>query len=161
LYNPSSPKPIKKCPEIKTLKSYSENPPPNFWKTFPKKPTPTSKQTKIKCHKFQILISKYWDKFSLSEQKTASKALETLNFGAKPKLTRLLPTLFCKNANSTYKNGESLTDTVAHWIKEDFVAGPFEKAPLKNFRVNPLMTIEQKNKIRPVLNLSSPKHILQ
>ena len=49
-----------------------------------------------------------------------------------------------------------LTDTIAHWVKNKLVAGPFQRPPLRNFRSNPLMAVKQKNKIRPVLNLSAP-----
>ena len=38
------------------------------------------------------------------------------------------------------------------------VAGPFDTPPLENFRVNPLMAVKQKNKVRPILNLSAPKN---
>jgi hypothetical protein len=41
-------------------------------------------------------------------------------------------------------------------VEKDFVAGPFDTPPLKNFRVNRLLAIEQPSKIRPVLNLSAP-----
>ena len=39
-------------------------------------------------------------------------------------------------------------------------AGPYDKALLENFHVNPLMAVQQKNKVRPILNLSAPKHFL-
>ncbi len=35
--------------------------------------------------------------------------------------------------------------------------GPFAAPPLKSFRANPLMAAVQKTKVRPILNLSSPK----
>ena len=41
------------------------------------------------------------------------------------------------------------------------VAGPFAGPhfpPLENFRVNSLMAVKQKNKVRPILNLSAPKY---
>ena len=41
-------------------------------------------------------------------------------------------------------------------MKKGFVAGPFSAPPLPLFRVNPLMVVEQKGKIRPVINVSSP-----
>jgi len=50
-----------------------------------------------------------------------------------------------------------MTDTIAKWLQKGFIAGPFAKPPLKNFRVNPLMAVEQPGKIRPIMNLSSPK----
>jgi hypothetical protein len=37
------------------------------------------------------------------------------------------------------------------------VSGPFDQPPLPNFRVNPLMAIDQGEKVRIVLNGSSPK----
>ncbi len=49
-----------------------------------------------------------------------------------------------------------LTDTIAFWVKNKLVAGPFPSVPMKNFRCNPLMAVPQKNKVRPVLNLSAP-----
>ena len=38
------------------------------------------------------------------------------------------------------------------------VAGPYSSPPLENFRVNPLMAVKQKTKVRPILNLSAPKN---
>ena len=59
---------------------------------------------------------------------------------------------------SEFENGELVTDSIAHWVKNGVVAGPFmEKAPLENFRVNPLMAVVQKNKVRVIMNLSAPK----
>ena len=40
--------------------------------------------------------------------------------------------------------------------KEGFVAGPFLSPPLPEFRANTIMAIEQKEKVRPVLNMSCP-----
>ena len=36
------------------------------------------------------------------------------------------------------------------------MSGPFIFPPLKKFRVNPLKMVPQHNKVRPVLNVSSP-----
>jgi len=49
-----------------------------------------------------------------------------------------------------------ITDTVASWIKKGFVSGPFKSPPLPHLRVNALMAVDQKDKIRPVVNLSLP-----
>ena len=57
---------------------------------------------------------------------------------------------------STLDHGAQLTDTVADWVKKGFVAGPFDSPPLEQFRVNPLMVKEERSKVRPVLNVSSP-----
>jgi hypothetical protein len=37
------------------------------------------------------------------------------------------------------------------------VAGPFDTPPLADFGANPLMAAVQRNKVRPIMNLSSPK----
>jgi hypothetical protein len=42
-------------------------------------------------------------------------------------------------------------------VKKRFVAGPFDNPPFENFRANPLMAAVKKNKVRPIMNLSSPK----
>jgi hypothetical protein len=60
------------------------------------------------------------------------------------------------NAPNTLVHGAEVTDTVATWIKEKFVSGPFAEPPTENFRVNSLMAIDQGVKIRPVLNGSLP-----
>jgi hypothetical protein len=54
--------------------------------------------------------------------------------------------------------GKEMTDTVADWVKNKYVAGPFDHPPLCNFRCNALMAVVQPDKIRPVMNLSTPKN---
>jgi hypothetical protein len=49
-----------------------------------------------------------------------------------------------------------VTDNIATWITEGYAAGPFEGPPCANFRVNPLLAVVQPDKVRPVLNVSSP-----
>ena len=48
---------------------------------------------------------------------------------------KILPPIDAKNARSAYLHGVLLTDTIAQWVKNKMVAGPFDKPPLKNFRV--------------------------
>jgi hypothetical protein len=67
------------------------------------------------------------------------------------------PGLLEKNAPSAIEHGEYMTDVLATWIKKGFVAGPFDEPPMEGFRGNPLMAAVQKTKVRPILNLSSPK----
>jgi len=62
-----------------------------------------------------------------------------------------------KNAPSAIVKGPFITDAVASWIKKGYVVSPFEKPPFEQFRANPLMAAVQKTKIRPILNVSSPK----
>jgi hypothetical protein len=42
-------------------------------------------------------------------------------------------------------------------LEKDLQQGHFKPPPLKNFRVNPLIAVQQNGKVRPVLNLSEPK----
>ncbi len=60
------------------------------------------------------------------------------------------------NANSAIRNGRFITDNIASWVIANFVKGPFSSPPFANFRVNPLMATVQKDKVRPILNLSAP-----
>ncbi len=68
-----------------------------------------------------------------------------------------LPGVFCKNAKSAYIHGESLSDTLADWVVKKFVAGPFDQPTVKRFRVNSLLMVPQKDKVRRVVNMSIPK----
>lgn len=83
--------------------------------------------------------------------------MRTVTHGAVTVLKSILPSIETTNASSAYNHGALLTDTIAQWIKKKMVAGPFDSTPLENFRVNPLMAVQQKNKVRPILNLSAPK----
>jgi hypothetical protein len=62
-----------------------------------------------------------------------------------------------KNAPSAIEKGPYITDAIASWIKKGFVVGPFEKPPFNHFRSNPLMAATQTTKVRPILNVCSPK----
>jgi hypothetical protein len=96
-------------------------------------------------------------KLKISAYNRISKCLENLESGAPLAQKGPLPPCFVPNSDSAYVFGESVTETVASWIDKKFVAGPFESPPLKNFRVNPLSAIDQGTKIRPILDVSSPK----
>jgi hypothetical protein len=54
-------------------------------------------------------------------------------------------------------HGEEFTDVLAWWITQKYVAGPFAIPPLPDFRSNAMMAIEQKGKIRIIMNLSAPQ----
>jgi hypothetical protein len=77
--------------------------------------------------------------------------------GNPPPLLYPLPGLIEKNAPSAIENGKFMTDVLVTWVKKGFVAGPFVVPPMEGFRGNPLMAAVQKTKVRPILNLSSPK----
>jgi hypothetical protein len=68
-----------------------------------------------------------------------------------------LPPIREKKAKTATDNGIAMTDVLATWLKKGFVAGPFDSPPCEGFRSNPLMAAVQRFKVRPILNLSSPK----
>ena len=84
------------------------------------------------------------------------KALKYLQEGAPSHQMVDLPAIACENSASASEYGAILSDTIATWIEEGFVAGPFIFPPLKKLRVNPLKMVPQHNKVRPVLNVSAP-----
>jgi hypothetical protein len=69
----------------------------------------------------------------------------------------VLPGEFIPNSGSVLEHGEMFTDVLANWIKQGFVAGPFFDPPFPEFRANSMMAVKQKEKVRIVMNLSSPK----
>ena len=68
--------------------------------------------------------------------------------------------LFAHNAESVYEQqtAAGFTDQLSTFVKKGYIAGPFDRPPLPNFRVNQIMGVRQAEKVRPVMNLSHPKH---
>jgi hypothetical protein len=95
---------------------------------------------------------------TFDEKNRGKKVIFSLKKGANSYQSSYLPSCFMKNADSAHIHGHILTDTIASWVAKDFVCGPFESPPFKDFRVNSLLAIEQPSKIRPVLNISLPKN---
>ncbi len=88
----------------------------------------------------------------------AERAIQNLRLGGKSyQMSPPLPAVFCDNAKTTFKYGDTITDNIASWIKKGFVSGPFDQAPEKLFRVNSILATKQKEKVRTVLNVSLPK----
>ena len=146
----------KKCPEIPRLSSYSENPDAAFWAMFPFFAPKPEVQSRVDVNELEKLVSECWHDWPARKRKIARRTIKILKEGALTKLQIPLPAMQCANAKSALQHGEMLTDTVAHWVKEKMVAGPFKRPPLEDFRVNAMMAVAQKNKIRPVMNLSTP-----
>jgi len=97
------------------------------------------------------------EKMLNSQYIRGQKVLENLKNGAPACQIKELPAVFCENDESTYENGAILTDTIAEWGVKKFTAGPFDRPPLKQFRVNPLKAIVTDGKVRPVINVSAPR----
>jgi len=146
----------KKCGGIPVLKNYAAKPDPKFWKQFPLFYPNNRVQTKIDVTEFEKLIQECWPKWNAKQKRNALRALKTQKEGAFTKLKTSLPNVECKNAKSAENFGELMTDTIGHWIQNKMVAGPYKAPPFGVFRVNPLMAVPQKNKVRPIMNLSAP-----
>ena len=84
------------------------------------------------------------------------KTIRNLSQGASSYQKKYLPALSCVNDESSYENGEVLSDSIADWVVGEFVAGPFKYPPVKDFRTNPLKVIIQHGKARMVVNASAP-----
>jgi len=145
-----------KNPEITILKSYSIDPNAEFWESFPKN-YPKKTQSTIKTAKLKKYIQHCWFQWTRSQRGVAKKALRRAEGKMNVPLNKTLKGLKAKNSKSAIQNGVLMTDTIGSWIKKNFVAGPYKVPPFKDFRINPLMAAVQKNKVRPIMNLSSPK----
>ena len=146
-----------KCPEVQKLGNYEGPPPKSFWNTFPFSSLPTDVSSNINVKTLDEIIKSNEEKLTFTELSRAFKCVDNFKFGASSFQKMPLPSCFCKNSVETAKFGTQITDTIATWVKKGFVAGPFDMPPFENFRVNPLIAVDQGEKIRPVLNASLPK----
>jgi len=145
-----------KNPEIKILNSYNSKPDNEFWESFPNN-YPKKTRCTVKTSKLKSYIQKCWFNWTRSQRGVAKKALKRAQGKMEVPLNKNLGGLKTKNSKSAVENGVLMTDTIGSWIKKNFVAGPYKTPPFKDFRINPLMAAVQKNKVRPIMNLSSPK----
>ena len=82
--------------------------------------------------------------------------LSNLRYGASSCQKSSLQSCFVQNAKPTLKYGREVTDVVAYWVKNSYVSGPFKEPPLAKFSVNPIIAVEQEDKVRAVLNVTNP-----
>jgi len=151
-----APKPSK-FPNIPILSDYCINPDLFFWRHFPSKSLPTGVTTPIRINRLKNLIRRNGKNWNQQQRWVAKRALENIERGAITHTKYDLPPIRCKNADSATIHGSAVTETIADWISNGYVSGPFCHPPLCGFRSNGLMAVVQPSKIRPVLNLSSPK----
>ena len=148
---------VRKNTEIPVLENYRVAPDEKFWDTFPKLELPGKPSTRVNTKNLRRLIEENKSKMSEAEFNRASKVMEDLNMGADAYQKGSLPALCSINSESAYTHGALLTDKIVTWIKEGYVAGPFDSPPMAGFRANPLVAVARNNKIRPVINMSGPK----
>jgi len=147
----------KKCPELPVLDSYAFPAPPSFWNRFPSYPLPTEPHTEINCAALLHLIHTNGGCFSEPQRHRISVLMDDVSAGVNVPLSENLPGITVPNSISVTAHGETFTDTLAHWVKKKFVAGPFVLPPCADFRVNQMLAIDQHSKVRIVMNLSGPE----
>ena len=144
---------------IPRLERYDTDPGAEFWSKFPRKNLPVKAETRVNKNFFEKTIRNMKQKMSKCEIKRAEKILRDLEEGAEAyQRVPELPPITVLNADSAMKYGYFLTDKIATWIEKGFVAGPFDCPPTPGFRANQLAVVERNSKIRPILNMSSPKN---
>ena len=64
----------------------------------------------------------------------------------------------CKNSRSAYEHSEFVTNALEEEIRNDHIAGPYERPPFPMYRVSPISVVEGKysKKKRLILDLSAP-----
>ena len=147
----------RKFPQIPLLADYNTWPDQIFWNLFPSKKLPQGVTTPIRINRLKNMVRRNGKSWSKQQRWVAKRAVKNIEKGAITQTKFILPPIRCKNAESAIIFGSSVTDTIADWISNGYVSGPFNHPPLCGFRSNSLMAVVQPSKVRPVLNLSSPK----
>ena len=124
----------KKCPEIPVLDNYRTDPGEEFWDKFPTCPLPEKAMSRIVTGALNAKIVENSSAMLKTEIERGGRAIENLKNGASSFQKGPLPSCCVENIASTYKNGESVTDVVASWVKAGFAAGPFPVPPVSGFR---------------------------
>jgi hypothetical protein len=150
---------VQKAPKITKFDGidFSADPDPKFWDNFPKRDLPDRPTTRVNVGRLEEMVKEAEATMTIHERDMAYRAIDIMKNGAPAHQIRPLPGATMKNAPSINKCGPVFTETLETWLIEGHVAGPFMEAPLADLRLNSLMAEEQKDKIRPVLNMSNPK----
>ena len=136
---------------------FKDKAPKEFWEKFPKRDLPKKPSTRIDIDKLTSAVETASDSLTVHQKKAAETTIKNLTEGAPSYQRKQLPGILAKNANSVIQHGPAFTETLEKWVVEKVIAGPFLSPPTKEFRSNSLMTVEQKDKVRPILNMSYPK----
>ncbi len=147
----------KKCPDIPQLSSYRAPPGSGFWRCFPFKNIPSHPSSLVNFRRLHEIISHNRNVLSLEQRIRADKVVHDLQSGSVVPFVSVLPSITVPNTASVVLHGEEFTDVLAWWIRNGYVAGPFDNPPLPDFRTNAMMAVEQRDKIRIVMNLSGPE----
>jgi hypothetical protein len=127
-----------------------------YWKNFPRRNLPRCPSTRVYVKKLEQKFKETEHRMTLHDSFRGKITIRNLKEGAPSHQMEYLKPLVMPNAESTKEAGGAIKELLKGWIESEFVAGPFFSPPVKDFRANSLMAIFQKDKIRPVLNLSLP-----
>ncbi len=147
----------KKCPEIPQLPDYQLPPSPDFWKMFPTLRLPSHPSSSINYLRLGAIIKQHRSFLSMGQRLRADRVVHDLQYGSDVKFQKYLPPARISNTPSVYVHGEEFTDTLAWWVRQGYVAGPFTAPPFRDLRTNAMMAVAQRNKIRIIMNLSAPE----
>ena len=136
---------------------FSKKAPAEFWKKFPSRPLPECPQTRVNIDALKSLVAEASGHFNMHQKDAAAETIGNLAEGAPAYQSVFLKGGLMRNAFSVQRHGATFTKVLQGWISEGFVAGPFKSPPVSEFRSNSLMAVEQKGKIRPILNMSFPE----
>jgi hypothetical protein len=140
------------------LSSYTADPGKGFWKDYPSRLLPVRPGTRVRVPALRRMCVEAGGQWTIHQKQGAEKAVNFLQEGAPAYQSKYLKPLSLSNAPSIIEYGNIFTTTLSEWIEKGFVAGPFLSPPVADFRANSIMAEAQKDKVRPILNMSSPKN---
>jgi hypothetical protein len=143
--------------EVPVLTDYRTPPGEHFWSKFPFNPLSTVPKSKVWAPELENALHKV--KMDLTAQQLARglKVVKNIKEGAPAFQIKVLPPTDIPNSETCFVHGKYLTDTLATWVKNEIVAGPFITPPCPGFRANSVAVIKKGAKVRPIINMSEPK----
>jgi hypothetical protein len=111
------------------------------WASFPFKKIPHKPETRVNIEALEKLVNENKDKLLTQELERAERAIDYLQNGAPALQLAKLKSCLVPNKLMTTDARAAVLKTIEDWIKKGFVAGPFKKPPLDNFRVNGMIAI--------------------
>jgi hypothetical protein len=114
-------------------------------------------KSKVIAEKLEAAVYDCKNRLTAQQYARGLKVVKNIQEGAPSFQKKCLPPTDVPNSETCYVNGKYLTDTLATWIKNGIVAGPFSSPPCPGFRANSVAVIKKGAKIRPIINMSEPK----
>ena len=139
---------------LRALDRYDQDAPDWYWQQFPEH-KPEIGQSLVNHTALFNLAQEHgsddWDRlFKVCQDLRYGADIGCADQGRSPTVSR--------NASSSFKFGEQVSDEIASWLKKGFAAGPFREAEVPaDAKVNSIMCREKPNgAVRIILNMSAP-----